>query len=179
MSAYSNMFRSIDKSNKSEENIDNRASINLDDCKKTEEEAKQLIKKTKYVYVCPICNKIMSQRGQLRYHLSGKYLCSEIRSISYLRKQIRENQSITAMTENLDQLIDTFYLYAGQATDIRYVAACRKLLRKIKYRFRAIVCDVRIISIHDYNDVHKYDDELNKYAELISDIEKKYLLLIV
>ena len=83
------------------------------------------------------------------------------------------------MTDKLDQLIEEFYLYASQASDIRCINVCRKILRKIKYRYRAIVCDVRIISLHDYNDVHKYDDELNKYAELILDIEKKYLLLIV
>ncbi len=83
------------------------------------------------------------------------------------------------MTENLDDLIRAFYDYARQATDIRYISACRKLLRKIKYRFKAIVCDVRIIAIHDYNDVHKFDAELKKYEDIITETEKKYLLLIV
>jgi len=169
----------IDNQQESESNIDPRTEIILDDCKKTEEEAKQLIKRTKYVYVCPICNKVMSQRGKLRDHLASKFLCSEIRSLPYLRKEIKETQSIKTMTDKLDQLIEEFYFYASQASDIRCINVCRKILRKIKYRYRAIVCDVRIIALHDYNDVHKYDDELNKYAELILDIEKKYLLLIV
>ena len=153
-----------------------RDAINLDDCRMTEEEAKTKIQKTKFVYSCPICNKILSQRGKLRDHLSSKYLCSQRVTIDYLRKSIKDNQTVSTMTDQLDEMIHKFFFISERASDVQHVKQCKNLLRQ--YRYRTIVCDVRIIALHDYSDVHRFDDELAKYDKIISEIQKKYLLLL-
>ena len=164
----------------SDENItvDQRKDIDLDDCLKDEKEAKKLQRKTKLVYCCPICNKIFKQKGMLRDHLGSKYLCSQRVTIEYLRKSIKENESVTNMCSQLDELISEFYHLSELANNIEYVKMCKKILRRIKYRYRSLVFNVRVIAIHDFNNVHQFDEELSKYHKIISEIEQKYLLLL-
>ena len=157
---------------------DTRNEIDPNECKMDEQEAKSLVRKPKYVYVCPICNKVFNQVGKLKQHLSSKYLCSQRITIDYLRKEMKQNKTITSLTDQIDTLINEFLHLADLAHNIEYVKQCKNIIGRIDRKYRNLVYSTRLISICDYNDVHKFDDELKKYENIISQLKEKYALIL-
>ena len=157
---------------------DTRDNIDVDNCIIEREEAEKLPRRTRLVYQCPICNKMFDQRGKFVTHLGSKYLCSQRVTLEYLRKEIKDNQTVTSMTDQMDELINEFLTCSRNVQQIDHIATCKLLLRSLKYRYKTLLFNVRIIALHDYNDIHKFDSELAKYSNILAEIHRKYALLI-